>query len=206
MSESSGYETAYERGLRHGSSGEGSSSGGGGGNFLTKKLGPLPIWVWAAMGLLFAITYYIWQKNNASKTVSPSAASQSNTSTGTTNSSLIPQFVNQVYTNPTPPPAHNHRGGTEKPPPTGVTAGGIPSTSVIAAVPNGTGGWMAVTFPSQDALNTFYKNIGVTNGAYPNGLNAQTLTSAVTAVGGAVATQDYNQDSAGPRVGSGTVI
>jgi hypothetical protein len=207
MSESSS-ETAYERGRRHGETGTGPGSGGGGNGFLTRMVGPLPLWVWGAMGLILAVTYYVYSKNKTSKSVSATAANQTNTSTGTTNSSLIPQFVNQVYTNPSPPPGHNHRGGTEKPPPTGVTGGGgtIPATSVIVAVPNGSGGWMAVTFPSQSALDTFYKNIGVTNGAYPNGLNNQQLTSAVTAAGGAVASADYNQDSVGPRVGSGTVI
>lgn len=89
-------ESAYERGLRHGSEGGGSPTGsissGGGSTFLTKRVGPLPIWGWAAILLLLAVGYYMWHKNQ-----------NSSAPTSTTSDSQIPQFVNQVYTNPSPP-------------------------------------------------------------------------------------------------------
>jgi hypothetical protein len=100
-----GHETAYERGARHGASGTvpGSNGGGGGGGagFLSRSLGPLPIWAWLGLVLFAAVGYYVWAKNN--KANSTQAASNTSTGTGTTDSSLIPQFVNQVYTNDVPP-------------------------------------------------------------------------------------------------------
>jgi hypothetical protein len=98
-----GHETAYERGLRHGGTpgSSSSSSGGGGMSFLKKPIGPLPLWVWLALGVFAALGYYIWAKKSASSTTAPQ--SSTSTGTGTTDSSLIPQFVNQVYTNQSPP-------------------------------------------------------------------------------------------------------
>jgi|SRR5580692_1990820 Flp pilus assembly protein TadG len=96
-----GHETAYERGLRHGGSGSNSSGGGGSMGFLTKPIGPLPLWVWLVLGIFAAFGYYIWSKKSSANTTS--TASNTSTGTGTTDSSLIPQFVNQVYTNQGPP-------------------------------------------------------------------------------------------------------
>jgi hypothetical protein len=98
QTEDTGRETAYERGLRHG--GNSSNSGGGNLGFLKKPVGPLPLWVWLVLGLFGALGYYVWAKHNAA-----SKTSSTNTSTGTdtTDSSLIPQFVNQVYTGNNPP-------------------------------------------------------------------------------------------------------
>ena len=103
MSEPTGAESAYERGARHQREGRAATSGGG--NFLTKQIGPLPLWAWAGLALALAVGYFLIQKKNASSATSTTAASQ----TGTTNSSLVPQFVNQVYTNGSPPAAHNMR-------------------------------------------------------------------------------------------------
>jgi hypothetical protein len=98
QTEDTGRETAYERGLRHGGT---STSGGGTSSFLKRQIGPLPVWVWLALILFGAVGYYLWSKKKAASTTS--SASSSDTSTGTTDSNLIPQFVNQVYTNPAPP-------------------------------------------------------------------------------------------------------
>lgn len=78
-------------------------TGTGGGNVFTRKIGPLPMWGWMAIALLVAVFYYLYQKNNSSS----GSASTTGTSTagGTTNSSLIPQFVNQTYVNSAPPAA-----------------------------------------------------------------------------------------------------
>lgn len=70
-----------------------------GGNVLTNKVGPLPLWAWAAVGLLFAVLFYLWNKNKSNK-----ANSGVNTPGGV-DASLVPQFVNQDYINITPPPA-----------------------------------------------------------------------------------------------------
>lgn len=104
-------ETSYERGYRHGESsagntGNGTSGGdpvarppakGKGGNsgstVLTRQMGPLPLWAWMTLGLvlILGISYFKARKgsNTAASTTTPS--------------NDIPQFVNQVYTSPSPP-------------------------------------------------------------------------------------------------------
>ena len=83
------------------------------------------------------------------------------------------------------PPAMNVGGTTG-----GGTGGGTVTmpiqpggTPVSEQVPNGSGGWMWYTFPSQAALNTFYTSIGVTGGYFPNGLTSAQIMSALSAVG-----------------------
>jgi hypothetical protein len=76
-----------------------------GGNTFTRKLGPLPVWAWMGIALAMALAYWYLKNRKA-----VSAAQGTPTSTGsaastgqTTDSSLIPQFVNQVYTQNAPP-------------------------------------------------------------------------------------------------------
>lgn len=156
-----------------------------GGNILTRKVGPLPLWGWMAVGLAAAIAYYLYNKNKAA---SSSSATSTGSTTSTTASSSIPQFVNQVYTNGTPPSSPNTRGGTEgkgsSTTPTGSQTNW--SNPYIVAVPNGTGGWEEAVFPNQDAVNNFYSDIGYNNG-YPLGLNKSQIGTAVTKAGGNVA-------------------
>jgi hypothetical protein len=71
-------------------------------------------------------------------------------------------------------------------PPPVTTPGGGSSAPVYVAVPDGSGHWMNAEFPSQGAENTFYANIGVRNGDYPNGLSNAQITSAVQQVGGQI--------------------
>lgn len=70
-------------------------------------------------------------------------------------------------------------------PPVGVNPP-PPGGAVTVQVPDGSGGWMTVSFPSQSALNSFYSALGVTGGSYPNGLTASQINSAISAAGGTV--------------------
>jgi hypothetical protein len=74
-----------------------------GGNVFTRKIGPLPMWAWMAIALLVALFYYLYKKNKSSSSSSGSSTSDTGGSAGTTDQSLVPQFVNQTYTNSTAP-------------------------------------------------------------------------------------------------------
>jgi hypothetical protein len=78
---------------------------GGGGNVFTRKLGPLPMWMWMTIALLAAVLYHMYSKNKTSTTASASPAGGTTGTTGTTDQSLVPQFVNQVYDNSSPTPS-----------------------------------------------------------------------------------------------------
>jgi LysM repeat protein len=78
---------------------------GGGGNVLTRKVGPLPMWGWMAVGLLIAGLYYLYNKNKSSNSTAQTTAT--NNTPGGVDSSLVPQFINQEYVNTTPPAAPN---------------------------------------------------------------------------------------------------
>jgi LysM repeat protein len=84
----------------------------GGGNVFTRKLGPLPMWAWMGIALALAIVYYLYKKHTSSSTSSTSSAQNSSAagganSPGGVDASLVPQFVNQVYNQETPPVAPN---------------------------------------------------------------------------------------------------
>lgn len=74
---------------------------GGGGNVFTRKIGPLPMWAWMGIALLVAVAYYVIAKKNSTA----AAASATTNTPGGVDSSLIPQFVNQVYNQEEPPAA-----------------------------------------------------------------------------------------------------
>ena len=78
------------------------TGGGGSGNVFTRQLGPMPLWGWMAVGLALVLLYVYWKKDQASQSTSGTSSDTSGGS-GTTDSSLIPQFVNQVYTQTSPP-------------------------------------------------------------------------------------------------------
>lgn len=73
--------------------------GGGGGNVFKRKIGPLPMWAWLAIGAAIIGLYVIWRKNQASQAAASSTAGTS------TPASDVPQFINQTYTTVTPPAA-----------------------------------------------------------------------------------------------------
>lgn len=72
----------------------------GGGNPLIKKLGPLPLWGWAALILGFVLLYSYRQKSQQN-----SQAQAAANTPGGVDASLVPQFINQEYVNTTPPAA-----------------------------------------------------------------------------------------------------
>lgn len=84
--------------------------GGGdaGGNIFTRKLGPLPMWAWMGIGLGGALAFTSWSRNkkaaaDAKDKSTSGTLPTTQTASGSTPASLIPQFVNQVYTQGTPP-------------------------------------------------------------------------------------------------------
>ncbi len=88
----------------------------------TRKLGPLPLWAWMGLGLALGLTYYLIKKDKASATAASSTtAAGVGTAGGTTDSSLIPQFVNQTYVTGAPPSAPPVTGATGPAGSTGAT-------------------------------------------------------------------------------------
>lgn len=176
-------------------------SGGGGGNVFTKKMGPLPLWGWMGVGLAIALAYTYYKQKNAKQP----ASAPTNTSAGTTNSNLIPQFVNQNFvSSPSQTRGGVGRGkegggpigGGINNPPTGTVPPPAPGTTnnsppVTIQVPNGWGGWMTVQFPSTQAMNSFYSSLGIgqgqpNGGYYPNNLSNAELLSYINGAGGSV--------------------
>lgn len=81
------------------------NDGGSGGNVFTRKLGPLPMWAWMGVGLGAALALTSWRGNKKAESDAKSSP-QGGLNAPAGNSvpgSLIPQFVNQVYTQSSPP-------------------------------------------------------------------------------------------------------
>lgn len=125
----------------------------GGGSVFTRKVGPLPMWGWGAIVLLLAVFYAMYSKKKSAA----AAASTSNSSTvdspGGVDSSLVPQFVNQVYTQSTPPPAPNVTINNTTPPP---ATGGTPTGKVnLYPAPQG----LSTTKVSSTSLKATWSNL-----------------------------------------------
>lgn len=128
---------------------------GGGGNVFTRKMGPLPLWGWMAVGLLLAVGFYLFSKNKSAN--SQTQSTTTNNTPGGVDSSLVPQFINQVYDQDTPPTAPNVTvnntiptppSPTSPPPPThsgGGNTGGSTSNT-------GGGGTAAPKTPANEVL------------------------------------------------------
>lgn len=65
-------------------------------------------------------------------------------------------------------------------------AGLVNSSSVLVAVPDGNGNWIAVIFPSQAAYLEFFAILGGTNGNYPGNLTPAQVEIAIGDVGGTI--------------------
>lgn len=82
---------------------------GGGGNVLTRKLGPLPTWVWVAIVATIILAWVVIRQRGSSSTATTSGTAA--------DASQVPQFVNQTFTTVTPPPAPDQDAPAPKPPP-----------------------------------------------------------------------------------------
>lgn len=105
--------------------------GGGGGNIFKRKIGPLPMWVWLAIGI-GAIGLYVLYKSKSSSSSSAAGA--------TTSAATVPQFVNQTYTTVQPPVVN---------PAVSSTGGGGTSTPVV--------GEKVLTVKKNETLSKFAK-------------------------------------------------
>jgi LysM repeat protein len=79
------------------------SSGGG----LARKIGPLPLWGWAAIIGVLVLIYAYYKKSQAANASSANSSAAAGQAAGGVDSSLVPQFINQSYVNATPPTAPN---------------------------------------------------------------------------------------------------
>lgn len=141
---------------------EPSGSSAGNSNIFTRKLGPLPMWAWMAVALVLAIAYYLYKKKSAAAAGAASSGTAANTPGGV-DASLVPQFVNQTYTNTTPPTVNITTAPTVTPPATPAqtipkTISGSPG-SYTTGLPGGLNEW---TSTGKYSLNTIAKSHGMT--------------------------------------------
>lgn len=159
----------------------------------------------AGTAIVAGLALYWYRNYKAAKST---AATQATTSTATTDyggelsvlQSELEALLQQQGTGTTTATGTTTTTGT------GTTDPGPP---VTVAVPNGSGGWMNYTFPSNAALYKFYSLIGVVNGAYPNGIGTQQFLAALQQVGAVPASspsggggdrdRDRDRDKAGSR-------
>lgn len=132
----------------------------GGSNPLTRKLGPLPLWGWLGIATALALVYVFISKSKSSS--ASTATTGAGTTTGATSvnspggvdSSLVPQFVNQVYTESTPPV-------------TNITDSGNTITGSTVAAPGGTATSTSTTGSATSKPPT---TISATPGSYTTSL------------------------------------
>jgi LysM repeat protein len=118
-------ESSYERGYRHGTEGTPGEPQGGKLGVFSSKLGPLPLWAWLAIITIIALVYYVYsQKKNSNSNSSTS----NSTGSDEESSSLIPQFVNQTYTQVLPPSPPNPSNPSQPAPPQQTQTGGQTTT------------------------------------------------------------------------------
>lgn len=84
------------------------------------------MWAWMGIALAIAIVFYLYKKHQSASSNSTSSAQNSSAaggvnSPGGVDASLVPQFVNQVYNQETPPTAPNVTVNNTIPTPPPVT-------------------------------------------------------------------------------------
>lgn len=139
-----------------------------GGNVFTRKLGPLPMWAWMAIALVLAVVYYLYKKHTESAAATSTGASSTGGTAANTpggvDASLVPQFVNQTYTNSTPPAAPSVTVNNTVPAPatpvasTAKTISGAPG-SYTTGIAGGLNEWSST---GKYSLNTIAKSHGMT--------------------------------------------
>jgi hypothetical protein len=143
------------------------------GNVFVRKMGPMPLWAWLGVGLGVALAYSMWKKNKAAASASASTSTGSSGDTGgSTDSSLIPQFVNQTYVNSAPPTAPTPPTSTPTPPAAQVNQYPAVTGSKATKISNTSAkiNWNYIT-------GTTPKPTNYTIAAYtPNGKIAQQIT------------------------------
>lgn len=170
------------------------------GNVFTRKIGPLPMWAWMGIALALAIVYYLYKKHESNSSSSTSTAQNSSVNTpGGVDASLVPQFVNQVYNQETPPVAPNVTVNNN------IPAGSTSSGTTGGTPPNNTPKPVGKT--TQPAKKTTYKTITVQPGQTLQSLAAQyhTTPDAIADVPGNVyvAGEVPGNKKVGQQLGSG---
>lgn len=137
------------------------SSGGG----LGRKIGPLPLWGWAAIiGVLVLIYAYYKKSNSATSSTAQTAAT--NNTPGGVDSSLVPQFINQTYVNGQPPaaPSINNITANSNDTNSNNTAPVNVNTAPVAPKPTPTSSvkYVKYTVKAGDTLQSLSKKYGVT--------------------------------------------
>jgi hypothetical protein len=129
---------------------------------------------------LAALGYILWKRSQAKAATVASNAASTTASTSSGSGTDVAGELSVIQTE-----LEALLAGQGQP--TGTTTTTTPpppqGSPVAVAVPDGNGGWMTYTFPSQKALNDFYAAIGVQGGAYPNGLTASTIKGVLNSVG-----------------------
>src|SRR5215475_3538306 len=116
-------------------------------NVFTRKIGPMPMWGWMAILAGLALLYSFYKKSKGSAN-DQAAAQAAGNAPGGVDASLVPQFINQVYDQDTPPKAPT--------PPR--TISGAPG-SFTTGLPGGMNEW---TSTGKYSLNTIAKSHGMT--------------------------------------------
>ncbi len=162
-------ETAYERGYRNATEGSAPAQQTPGAHVpsrnaspLSRRYGPLPAWAWMVLAFVLLLGVAYWRSRNNANTAAGSSA-------GTTATNDIPQFVNQVYTNPAPPEEPGPTGPKGPPGPPGKSGTPAPKPKVPVNVAS-----FRYTVKKGDTLLSLsQKFLGTTNRtllAHANGL------------------------------------
>jgi len=129
------------------------------GNVFTRKIGPLSTWVWILLISAPIVLYSFYERSKSTKAAAASSAPA--TTSGTTNASQVPQFVNQTYVQNEPPvaPASGntsipvHHRQPPPPPPVATqptpqpTPAPAPAPAPVTPAPTQTPGPSGVTEP-----------------------------------------------------------
>lgn len=100
-------------------------------NFLTRKVGPMPMWVWMGGAVLVLLIFSVYRNNQAANTANSAAASS--TTDSTVPADQVPDYINQIYTTVNTPPVNVTTGApagtptSTTPPVTTPTRGGSPT-------------------------------------------------------------------------------